>query len=130
MVLDGFIAALALGSLAWAFAVEPILAELQAPTVVKLVLTAYPSMSIFLVVMTLRIVFNGSGKHMPAFWLCVGAMSFMFVGDGLYMLADINLLHVPAQLLDMPYALAFLGAGAWPCTRPCGSSPSPARRNP
>ena len=112
VVLDAVIAALALASLAWAFVVEPVLAEQQAPTLVKLVLTAYPSMSIFLVVVTLRIVFNGSGKHVPAFWLCVGAMSFMFVGDGLYMVADINLLQVPSQVLDLPYAAAFLLAGA------------------
>ncbi len=83
----------------------------QAPNLVKIVLTAYPSMSIFLVVVTLRIVFNADGKRVPAFWLCVGAMSFMFVGDGLYMFADINLLHVPTRLLDLPYAAAFLGRG-------------------
>ena len=112
VVLDGFIAALALASLAWAFVVEPVLLERQVPNLVKIVLTAYPSMSIFLVVVTLRIVFNADGKRAPAFWLCVGAMSFMFLGDGLYMFADINLLHVPRQLLDMPYVAAFLGAGA------------------
>lgn len=112
VILDGVIAALSLASLAWAFAVEPMLAQQQAPTAVKVVLTAYPSMSIFLVVVTLRIVFNGSGKHVPSFWLCVGAMSFFFLGDGLYMFADINILRVPAQVLDLPYALSFLGAGA------------------
>ena len=42
----------------------------QTPTLVKIVLAAYPSMSIFLVVVTLRIVFNATGNA-PAFWLCV-----------------------------------------------------------
>ena len=135
VVLDAIIAALALASLAWAFAVEPVLLQQQPPLMVKMVLTAYPSMSIFLVVVTLRIVFNGYGKHAPAFWLCVGAMSFMFLGDGLYLFADINLLHIPERLLDMPYAAAFLGAGAMalhpsmkqlteqgPATQPTGST--------
>jgi diguanylate cyclase len=106
VVLDGFIAAVALASLAWAFVVEPVLMQRLAPNLVKIVLTAYPSMSIFLVVVTLRIVLNADGKRAAAFWLCVGAMSFMFLGDALYMFADMNLLHV------LPYAAAFLGAGA------------------
>ena len=112
VVLDALIAALALASLAWAFVVEPVLLQRQAPNLVKIVLTAYPSMSIFLVVVILRVVFNADGKRTPALWLCVGSMSFMFLGDGLYMFADINLLHVPARLLDLPYAAALLGAGA------------------
>ena len=112
VVLDGLIAALALASLAWAFGVEPVLLQRQVPILIKMVLTAYPSMSIFLVVVTLRIVFNGSGKHVPALWLCVGAMTFMLLGDGIYMFADINLLHLPPQFLDLPYVIAFLGAGA------------------
>ncbi len=112
VLLDGLIAATALASLAWAFAVEPLLAREQAPDLVKLVLTAYPSMSIFLVVVVLRIIINADGKRPPAFWLCVGAMVFMLIGDGIYMFADIDLLHLPGQLLNLPYMIAFLGAGA------------------
>jgi len=112
IVLDGTIAALALASLAWAFAIEPLLAQRQAPILVKMVLTTYPSLSIFLVVVTFRIVLNAGKKRVPSLWLCVGAMSFMLLGDGIYMFADVNLLHLPSQLLDLPYAIAFLGAGA------------------
>jgi len=112
VVLDAAIVALALAALAWAFVVEPVLFDQDVPLVIKIVLTSYPPLSIFLVVVTLRIVFNARGKRVPAFWLCVGAMTFMFVGDGLYLFADINLIHVPAALLDLPYALALLGAGA------------------
>ncbi len=112
IILDGVIAALALASLALAFVVEPLLAQDQVPMVVKIVLTAYPSMSIFLVVVTLRIVFNGEVTRVPAFWLCVGAMSFLLLGDGIYMLAEIHVLDLPTQLLDLPYAIAFVGAAA------------------
>jgi len=112
ILLDGCIAALALASLAYAFVVEPLLLTRNVPAPVKLVLVVYPSMSIFLVVVTLRIVFSVDGKKFPSFWLCVAAMVAMFLGDGVYMIADLNLLHIPAQLVDLPYGIALLGAGA------------------
>jgi diguanylate cyclase (GGDEF)-like protein len=112
VILDGFITALALGALAWAFVIQSVVSAWEVPILTKIVLTAYPSMSIFLVIVTLRMVFNPGSRDLPAAWLCISAMVFMFVGDGLYMVADTNLLHVPTQLLDLPYALAFLGAGA------------------
>jgi len=112
VILDAAIAAFALFALAWTLLIEPVLLDHQAPVLVKIVLTAYPSMSIFLVVVTLRIVFNPSGKRVPALRLCVGAMILMFLGDTLYMIADINLVNVPPAVLDLPYALAILGAGA------------------
>ena len=40
-------------------------------------------------------------------------MTFMFLGDVVYMFADLNLIpDMPDRCLDLPYALAFLGAGA------------------
>jgi diguanylate cyclase (GGDEF)-like protein len=112
VVLDGLIAALALAAVAWVFAVQPVLFRNGGPLPVKLVLTAYPSFSIFLVVVTLRIAFNPEQERVPAFWFLVAGMTFMFIGDSIYMFADINLLHVSQNLLDLPYALAFVGAGA------------------
>jgi len=85
---------------------------------VKMVLTAYPSMSIFLVVVTLRIVIQRIWETCPRLLALRGAMSFMFLGDGLYLFADINLLHIPERLLDMPYAAASSWAPApWPSIR-------------
>ncbi len=49
---------------------------------------------------------------MPAFWLLLAAMMSLFVGDALYLLADLSLVEIPAQLLDLPYAFAYLFAGA------------------
>jgi diguanylate cyclase len=112
IVLDALIAAFALFTLAWALVIGPVLLEQQAPLLVKIVLTAYPSMSIFLVVVTLRMVFIPNDKRATSLRLCVGAMILMFVGDALFMIADINLLTVPPAVLDLPYALAMLGAGA------------------
>jgi diguanylate cyclase (GGDEF)-like protein len=39
-------------------------------------------------------------------------MSFLFIGDVVYMFADIGFIDVPDRLLNLPYALAYLGAGA------------------
>ena len=36
----------------------------------------------------------------------------MFVGDVVYLFADLDLAPLPAALLDLPYALAYLAAGA------------------
>lgn len=112
VVLDGLIGALAFAALAWVFAVQPLLLQNGAPLPVTLVLIAYPSMSSFIVVVTLRIAFNPDQEHVPAYWFLVAGMSFVFVGDVVYLLADANLVHIPQQPLDLPYALAYLGAGA------------------
>ena len=74
IILDGLIAALALAALAWVFAVQPMFLRYpEAPPLVKLVLTMYPPMSIFLVVVTLRIAFNPDQERVPAFWFLVAA---------------------------------------------------------
>jgi diguanylate cyclase (GGDEF)-like protein len=77
-----------------------------------LVMIAYPSMSIFMVVVTLRIVLDPCREKEPAVWLLFAGMAFMFVGDVAYLFADLGLTAVPARLLDLPYALAYLCAGA------------------
>jgi diguanylate cyclase (GGDEF)-like protein len=110
--LDGLIAALALAAVSWVFVVEPVLAQGDVPLSVKLIMIAYPSMSIFLVVVALRIALNPERSPVPAFWLLLAAMMSLFVGDALYLLADLSLVEIPAQLLDLPYAFAYLFAGA------------------
>ncbi len=111
VALDGLIASLALATLAWAFVIQPVL-QRDVPLSVRLVLIAYPSMSVFMVVVTLRIAFNPQQKLVPAFWFLLAGMTALFVGDVVYMFADINAIHLPTRLLDLPYALGYLGAGA------------------
>ncbi len=112
VALEGLIAACALGALAWAFIVQPMLLQNGAPLSVTLVLIAYPSISIFMVVVTLRIVFNPEQELVPAFWFMLAGMTLLFVGDVVYMLAEINLINLPDRFLNLPYAVAYLGAGA------------------
>ena len=111
VALDGLIASLALATLAWAFVIQPVL-QRDVPLSVRLVLIAYPSMSVFMVVVTLRIAFNPQQKLVPAFWFLLAGMTALFVGDVVYMFADINAIHLPVRVLDLPYALGYLGAGA------------------
>ncbi len=111
VVLDASIAALAAAAVIWVIAIQPMLAGGAAPGA-TVVLILYPSMSIFMVVVTLRIAFNPEQERVPAYWFLLAAMTLMFVGDVLYMLADASLAPVPERLLDVPYMVALLCAGA------------------
>lgn len=112
LVLDGLIAGLALAALAWVFAIQPVLKHSDAPLLVVLILAAYPSLSVFMVVVTLRIAFNPEQEWVPAFWFLLAGMTLMFLGDVVYFVADMNIVTVPERLLDLPYALAYISAGA------------------
>ncbi len=112
VILEGLLAALALAAIAWVFVIHPVLLRDDMPLPVMLVMIAYPSMSIFMVVVTLRIVLDPCREKEPAVWLLFAGMAFMFVGDVAYLFADLGLTAVPIRLLDLPYALAYLCAGA------------------
>jgi len=133
VVLDATIAALALLACAWVFLMEPLLVRYQTPMPDRLVLCCYPAASIFLVVLTLRIAFSPDQERRPAFWILLGAMTCMFIGDALYMFAEINVVHMPGRFLDFPYALAYLGAAAMavhPSMRALTEPSPPTRRKP
>lgn len=112
LVLDGLMAGLALAALAWAFVIEHVLLQQNSPLPVVLVLIAYPSLSVFMVVVTLRLALNPEQEPVPAFYLMLAGMVVMLIGDVLYMFVDSDLVNLPTRLVDMPYALAYVGAGA------------------
>lgn len=112
LLLDALIAALALATVAWVFAIQPALFSLGLPPWTKIFFTAYPSMSIFLVVMTLRIVFDPATERVPAFRFMLAAMICMYIGDTLYAFADFRVASIPRTLLDLPYTFAYLCAAA------------------
>jgi diguanylate cyclase (GGDEF)-like protein len=63
--------------------------------------------SLFLVVITFQIAFGTSRERCTADrFLIVGLLS-MFVGDALYMFAEIHLLSLSTTMLDLPYMLGF-----------------------
>ena len=137
VILDGVIAALAILAVAWVYVIDPVLFHSHTPLATRLVLTCYPAMSIFLVVVTVRIAFSSEQNRVPSYWFLLAAMTCMFVGDSLYMFADIDLISVAGRLLDLPYALAFVATGTMALhpsmralTEPAGNRPqasSPGR---
>jgi diguanylate cyclase (GGDEF)-like protein len=108
VALDGAVASLAALAVAWAYLITPALDKTDAPLHVRLVLAAYPPMSVFLVALTAQIAFVAGSRRPTAHRLLVVALCTMLVGDVLYMLADAHIATVPAKLLDFPYALAYV----------------------
>ena len=119
-MLDGVIAALAAMALAWIFLINPTLFHESAPARVRLLLSCYPPLSVFIVAMIARLAFN-TGKRRPlSYILLLGAGSSMLVGDVVYMLVETHVVSMPQHVFDVPYALAcvlFIGAVLHPSMR-------------
>jgi diguanylate cyclase (GGDEF)-like protein len=110
MILDSSIAGLAALVCAWAFLVTPALAHEHAPLPVRVVLAAYPPMSVFILVTAFQVL-GASGAHghprRPlAYRLLLCASMLLLVGDVIYMFADARIATLPMQLVDLPYIVA------------------------
>lgn len=119
-MLDGVIAALAAMALAWIFLINPTLFHENAPLRVRLVLSCYPPLSVFIVAMIARLAFNTGRRRPASYWLLLGAGSAMLVGDVVYMLVETHVVSVPQHVFDAPYAIAcvfFIGAVLHPSMR-------------
>jgi diguanylate cyclase (GGDEF)-like protein len=118
--LDGVIAALAALALAWIFLINPTLFHDSAPIRVRLLLAAYPPLSVFIVAMIARLAFNTGRRRPVSYVLLLGAGLAMLVGDVVYMLVETHVVSVPQHVFDVPYALAcvfFIGAVLHPSMR-------------
>jgi diguanylate cyclase (GGDEF)-like protein len=105
-LLDGVIAALAAMTLAWIFLINPTLSHEHAPVRVRLLLSCYPPISVFIVAIVARLAFS-SGKRRPvSYGLLLGAGAAMLVGDVIYMLIETSVWTLPQYVFDVPYALA------------------------
>ncbi|MBW8825572.1 MAG: EAL domain-containing protein [Acidobacteria bacterium] len=107
-LLDALVAAMAAMALAWVYLITPNLVQHHAPLPVRVVLVAYPSVSVFMVSAIARIAFSPSTRRVPAFQLLMAAMACMLLGDVLYILVEPGVLIPPLWLLDLPYAFAFI----------------------
>ncbi len=112
VVLEGLMAAFAIMACAWVYILTPVLHDHRIGLAARFMITGYPPMSLFLVVVTLRILFGPGERRSRAYWYLVGAVGLMFVGDILYLLADTSLIQIDPGFLNIPYGLAFLSAGA------------------
>jgi diguanylate cyclase (GGDEF)-like protein len=118
---DALIAGVALLAYCWVFVIERVLSGIDSPEPVRVVLVCYPALSLFLVVTTLQIAFSARKRPTSAERFFVLAMLSMFVGDALWMVAELHAqLHVgepSTGILDLPYVVALAGAASM-ATRP------------
>jgi diguanylate cyclase len=111
-ILDALVAALAALTLAWVFLIDPALFHQRSPLSVRLLLAGYPAMSVFIVAITARIALSPRKRGAVAYRYLLAAMMLLVSGDVIYMLIEIGRIAIPASLVDVPYALAFVGLGA------------------
>ncbi|HXZ82253.1 MAG TPA: bifunctional diguanylate cyclase/phosphodiesterase [Acidimicrobiales bacterium] len=112
IIYDGVIASLAVLACSLVYVIEPVLSRRGVPMDVKLIITCYPAVSLFMLVIMLQIAFGTGSQHSTAERFLIAALLSMFVGDAVYLFADIRLLNVPGNLLDLPYVIAFAGAAS------------------
>ena len=105
--LDAGLATLAALALAWAYLIEPTLSQ-QTDLRVRIVLVCYPALSVFLVAIGTQLAFTSGAWRSTVFRLVMGSLVCLLVGDVVYMLVDGRLLASPGDLLDVPYAMAFV----------------------
>ncbi|HEY7133632.1 MAG TPA: EAL domain-containing protein [Acidimicrobiia bacterium] len=107
-MLDATISALAVLALAWIYLVAPALNDSHAPELVRLTLSCYPPLSVFLVATTAELAFSAGVRRIKAYSFLFAAAGFMLAGDVVYMLVDTHLVHIAQTFTDVPYALAYL----------------------
>jgi diguanylate cyclase (GGDEF)-like protein len=105
-MLDGVIASLAAMTLAWLFLINPALFHENSPLSVRLLLSCYPPLSVFIVAIAARLAFS-TGKRRPlSYGLLLAAGVAMLVGDVVYMLIETHVMTLPQHVFDVPYAIA------------------------
>ena len=105
------IAALAAVALAWVFLITPTLSHEQTPVTVRLLLSCYPPLSVFLIAITAHIAFSPATRRVPAYQFLLIALSALVVGDTIFMLLETATITLPLALIDLPYAIACVGFG-------------------
>ena len=108
LILDASVAALAALTLGWLFLVNPALFNQHAPLAVRLTLSVYPPMSVFLVAITASLAFSSGRMRSMSTKLILAGIVFFLVGDVLYMLLEIDAVAIPHAMVDVPYALAYI----------------------
>jgi diguanylate cyclase (GGDEF)-like protein len=105
-ILDSSIAGLAALVCAWTFLVTPALANEHAPLAVRLVLAAYPPMSVFILVTGFQVLATGGAQRPLAHRLLICALTMLLLGDVVYMFADARIMSLPNEIVDLPYIVA------------------------
>jgi diguanylate cyclase len=107
-MLDGVVASLAAMALAWIYLMNPALFHEHAPLQVRLLLSCYPPLSVFLFAITARLAFTYAARRALSYQLLLTALGAMLAGDVVYMLIETHNLKLPDHVIDVPYAFAYL----------------------
>ncbi len=113
VLLDAGIAGVAMFALMLHYVVEKILVHKSAVLAVRFILVCYPSMSLFLFVITIQLAFGMRGKRSASEKLLMLAMAGVFSGDVVYMLAELHFVSTTASYLNVPYVFGYLAG--WGC---------------
>ena len=108
-LLDSLLVALSAFIAAWLFLISPTLALSDNPLGVRIALIAYPTLSMFLAAITIRLGFD---RHRPGVWafrLRIGSVIALLCGDVLYALRELSIINTSVIFLDAPYLIALSG---------------------
>jgi diguanylate cyclase (GGDEF)-like protein len=108
IVIDAALAALAALALAWIFLISRVVDAQDAPTLIRVLIAAYPPLSVFLVALGTRLTFVQGRRAPLALRLVLVSLTLMLIGDVIYMLVEIGALP-GSHLVELPYALAYIG---------------------
>ena len=106
-LLDAAVSALAAMALGWLFLLNPTQLK-HSPLSVRLILATDPTLSVLLVALAASIAFSSGSRRIVANNLLVGSMLAVLIGDVVYTFAETHAVHVPSNLVDVPYGFGFL----------------------
>jgi len=107
-MLDAAVAALAALTLAWIYLVNPALFHAHAPLTTRLLLSAYPPLSVFLVALGARLAFGSGMRRSLSHKFLLLAIVMVLVGDVVYMLIETHAISLADHIVEVPYALAYV----------------------
>jgi diguanylate cyclase (GGDEF)-like protein len=110
-MLDGAVAGLAALTVSWVFIVNPALLDLKTPLQIRLTLTAYPAIQVFIVALAARLLFSADSRRLVAFHTIMATTVAGFVGDLNFVLVEAHKAFLPARLTDIPSALSIVFMG-------------------
>jgi diguanylate cyclase (GGDEF)-like protein len=108
IVIDAALAALAALALAWIFLMSRIVDAHEAPTLIRILIAAYPPLSVFLVALGTRLTFVQARRSPLALRFILASLTCTLAGDIVYMLVEIGTLP-NSHLIEVPYALGYIG---------------------
>lgn len=111
-LLTGLMVSLSLFVVVYIFVLGPILEHRHTTLFTRIDLVANPPLSLFAVVIAVRLAGTSGRRNPLSFWYLLGAVASLLLGDTVYFLANVRLVIVPVSVLVVPYILAYLFSGA------------------